>query len=285
MTPQEILLKKKINYLPKGKDLLVRCLNPEHEDKNPSMRIDTITGIFHCWSCGFKGNIFNHFGQKANQLQIRRHKVKEKIAEKLAENIGLEIPINAIPFQEEWRGISGETFKKFEAFQHNDPNFIGRVVIPIRSAANKIVAFVGRHMTKNENPRYLIYPVKANLPLFPVFPEAIEGRIILVEGIFDMLNLWDKGLTNVMCTFGTSTILGQTSKGPERLKLLKIRGVFGVDILFDADEAGQKAAIQIRDKLENELEFDVRNYKLKAGTDPGDLTAPEVMRLKERLYG
>ena len=37
--------------MPKGKDYVVSCLNPEHDDKNPSMRIDQITGIFNCFSC------------------------------------------------------------------------------------------------------------------------------------------------------------------------------------------------------------------------------------------
>jgi DNA primase len=285
MTPQDILTKRKIDFSLKGRDLLVRCLNPEHEDKHPSMRIDKVTGVFQCWSCGFKGNLFNHFGHKANFLEIRRQKVKDRIAEKLSENVGLEIPINAIPFTQEWRGISEETYKHFEAFQHNDPTFVGRVVIPIRAPSNKIVAFSGRHMTEGSQPKYLVYPLRAKLPLFPHDIEIIDGRIILVEGLFDMLNLWDKGLKNVVCAFGTRTLLGKESKGPDRLKLLRMKGVYGIDVLFDSDEAGQKAAADVKELCENKLEFDVRNNTLKGHKDPGELTAHEVMRLKELLYG
>lgn len=285
MTPEEILTKKKVNYLPKGRDLLVRCLNPEHEDKHPSMRIDKITGVFQCWSCGFKGNLFNLYGVKANQLQMKRQRTKDRIAEKLAETVGLDIPINAIPFTHEWRGISPETYKHFEAFQHNDPHFIGRVVFPIREASGRIAAFTGRHMTEGHDPKYMIYPTRAKLPLFPFDVEAINGRIILVEGIFDMLNLWDKGLKNAICAFGTRTLLGKESKGPAKLELLRMRGVYGVDIFFDNDDAGQKAAKEIRALCEDKLEFDCRSIKFKDKNDAGELTAPEVMRFKEQLYG
>lgn len=285
MTPEEILTKKKVNFITKGKNLVLRCLNPHHEDKNPSMMVDKITGVFQCWSCGFKGNILNHFGLKTNALDIRRQRLKEKIMEKLSENIGLDIPENAVPFRQDWRNISVETYKHFEAFQHNEPQFAGRVVFPIRSPAKKIVAFIGRSLNSSEDKKYLIYPSKVSLPLFPTTVEPINGRIILVEGIFDMLNLWDKGLKNAICSFGTNTLLGKDSKGPARLELLKVLGVYGIDILFDSDDAGQKAAIAVKDLCENKLEFDTSIKKLESIKDPGELTAPQVLRLRELLYG
>ena len=50
MNVQELLESKQIHFIPKGKDFVVRCLNPEHEDRNPSMRIDPIDGRFNCFS-------------------------------------------------------------------------------------------------------------------------------------------------------------------------------------------------------------------------------------------
>ena len=44
MNVEDLLLSKDIQYIPKGKDFVIRCLNPEHEDRNPSMRIDHVTG-------------------------------------------------------------------------------------------------------------------------------------------------------------------------------------------------------------------------------------------------
>ena len=66
MTVEELLQRRDIYYIPKGGDFLVSCLNPEHADRNPSMRIDQLTGIFGCFSCNHKGNLFAHFGEKAD---------------------------------------------------------------------------------------------------------------------------------------------------------------------------------------------------------------------------
>ena len=58
----ELLKKQGHNLQPSGQDYLISCLNPEHEDQHPSMRVDQATGIFNCLSCGFKGNLFKYYG-------------------------------------------------------------------------------------------------------------------------------------------------------------------------------------------------------------------------------
>ena len=37
---RRIIKSKDISVIPKVKDFVVQCLNPEHDDRNPSMRID-----------------------------------------------------------------------------------------------------------------------------------------------------------------------------------------------------------------------------------------------------
>ena len=71
----DLLQERKIDFKPSGRDYLVKCLNPEHEDKNPSMRIDNVTGVYNCFSCGFKGSIFKLFGAPANFLDIKRQRL------------------------------------------------------------------------------------------------------------------------------------------------------------------------------------------------------------------
>lgn len=41
---EQLLTDKDVVYHSKGKDLLVKCFNPEHDDDNPSMRIDREDG-------------------------------------------------------------------------------------------------------------------------------------------------------------------------------------------------------------------------------------------------
>jgi DNA primase len=273
---EDLLKSRGIDFRPSGKDFVVRCLNPEHEDKNPSMRIDKTTGTFNCLSCGFSGNLFSHFGEKANWLQIKRERLTEVISAKLIDAAGLSIPTNAVSFDREWRGISGETFRKFEAFQHNNPEFIGRVVFPIRNVTGKIVAFCGRHQG-DKLPKYLIHPTDVSLPLFPIV-KPIHGRIILVEGILDMMNLHDKGLTNAVCAFGVNKVT------KEKLNILKIQGVTGVDVFYDNDDAGQRGAKNTIELLEKS-ELLSRLVLISNIKDPGELTASKVISLKKELYG
>lgn len=279
MNVEQLLEQKKIPYVKSGKDYKVCCLNPDHPDTNPSMRIDQLTGIFNCFACGFKGNLFSFFEEKANYLQQRKELFKRKLHKKLAENIGLDMPKNYIPFNRTWRNISEQTYSHFEAFEHHDSDHIGRIVFPIRSISGKILGFNGRALTPEKTPKYQITPAGSTFPLFPTRVKPIQGRVILVEGIFDMLNLYDKGLTNVTCAFGTRKVT------KEKLMLLKVQGISGIDILFDNDEAGVDATKEIATLAEG-LELTTRTVTLpRSVNDAGELTAQQVLKLKEALYG
>lgn len=274
---EELLISQGIEFRTSGKDYLIRCLNPEHEDRNPSLRIDKTTGIFNCLSCKFSGNIFNHYGETPNWLQLKRENFKKLLSEKLADTSGLNIPENAVPFAQNWRNISAETYIKFNAFQHNNPEFIGRVVFPIKNITGKIASFCGRHQGQ-ETPKYLFYPKESKLPLFPIV-KPIQNRIILVEGIIDMLNLHDKGLTNAVCAFGVNKVT------VEKLNILKIQGVSAIDIYYDNDEAGQRGSQELQKLLEKQDLVGNNVIYSKDNKDPGELTALQVLKLKERLYG
>lgn len=274
MNVEELLQSKSVPFMPKGKDFVVSCLNPEHDDNNPSMRIDQITGIFHCFSCGFKGNVFVHFGEKASFLHLRRELVKKKIREKRAESVGLPFPRSALPYVGNWRNIKPETYRKFEAFQEHEA-FVGRIVFPIRDISGRIVAFNARHMTGG-TPKYLISPPGARMPLFPAKIDPIQASVILVEGIYDMINLHDKGLTNAVCCFGTRNI------NEEKLSILRLQGIEEAIVFFDGDEAGQTAAAKVQEMCEN-VDLLTRNINV-VDIDPGALTENQVEKLKDKLY-
>ena len=274
MNVEELLQSKHVPFMPKGKDFVVSCLNPEHDDNNPSMRIDQITGIFHCFSCGYKGNVFVHFGEKASFLHLRRELVKKKIREKRAESVGLPFPRSALPYVGNWRNIKPETYRKFEAFQEHEA-FVGRIVFPIRDISGRIVAFNARHMTGG-TPKYLISPPGARMPLFPAKIDPIQASVILVEGIYDMINLHDKGLTNAVCCFGTRNI------NEEKLSILRLQGIEEAIVFFDGDEAGQTAAAKVQEMCEN-VDLLTRNINV-VDIDPGALTENQVEKLKDKLY-
>jgi DNA primase len=81
-----------------------------------------------------------------------------------------------------------------------------------------------------------------------------------------------------VCCFGTQQV------DWVKLSLLKLQGVTGIDIMFDADAAGKKAAQQIK-TLAEEMDLSVQIITLPENTDPGNLNADQINRLKKRLYG
>jgi len=274
----DLLQERRIDFKGSGRDYLVRCLSPDHEDKHPSMRIDTITGIFNCFSCGFKGNIFKMFGAPSNYLEIKRQKLMEAIEEKRSSSVGIPFPKGYTPYIGNWRGIKPETYKHFDAFEHYDTQFVGRVVFPIRDITGKVVAFNGRHLNYIDKVKYMIHPPHATMPLYPSSVKPIKGRVILVEGIFDMINLFDKGLFNAICCFGTNKVT------PDKLAILKMQDIMGVDIIFDGDEPGRRAAENLV-FLTERAGLVTRNIDLGQDVDPGSLVESQVQKLMGDLYG
>ena len=270
---EELLQERGIQYRISGKDALVRCFNPDHDDRHPSMRIDRILGVFNCFSCGYRGNVFKHYNVEVSTIGIKREKLKRKIDELRSTGVGLRMPEGAVPFRQNFRGISPDTYAKFSAFYHFAPNYSGRINFPIKDSSGRIAAFIGRDEGGTLQSKYMITPPGTKLPLYPL-ANPIQGRVILVEGIFDVLNLHDKGLTNAICCFGIHNF------NAHKLNMLKISGVTGLDLLFDADDAGSLAEKKVK-KIAGD--FPVRVVKLQAG-DPGDLSKKQVEALRRKLY-
>lgn len=278
-----VLRDRNITYTPSGKDYLIKCLNPDHIDANPSLRIDKLSGIGHCFACGYRVNIFKYFGVISDHQNAKISAIKEKIQKIFAETKGLDMPKGWVPFSKSMRGISNRTLKQFEAFtvEHHE-ELEDRIVFPLKDITGKIIGFIGRHFIADIKPRYRIYPHGIELPMFPSKLYPVNGCIVLVEGIFDALNLIDKGLPNVAATLGTNTIFSRKGVNKEKIALLKLQGITKIVILFDGDQAGIKAAEELQPVLEKE-NFYVSVIDLPEDRDPGDLTQDEVDHLKKLI--
>ena len=273
MTPLEVIEKQGLEYKMAGRDILVRCLNPDHNDTNPSMRIDKITGLFHCFACGYKGNLLQKYNVYTSRTSILRNRLKDKIHKQLTENTGIRFPANAEFWEFNYRNISADTYKKFKAFTHSE--FKDRLIFPIFDVTKKLVLLQARSMDGSD-PKYLFFPSNVEPPMFPLPVKPILGSVILVEGIFDVLNLYDKGIENVVTCFGTQSVT------EDKLKLLHLLGVTTIHVFFDGDPPGQNAAARL-EKVIMGCGFQYNNIYYDK-QDPGELTAPQVERLKNRLW-
>jgi DNA primase len=150
----------------------------------------------------------------------------------------------------------------------------GRVVFPIQDARGRVVAFGGRALAAGQDPKYL------NTPESPVFrkrealyglPAALEpmrsaGRAIVVEGYFDQIALARAGLGEAVATCGTAL-------SEEHAKSLA-RRTRNVVLLFDGDEAGQRAMLRALEVM-LPAGLRVRAAALPGGMDPDDFLRRE----------
>lgn len=281
MNVVDLLNNRQIQFREAGKDYLIKCINPEHDDNNPSMRVDKVTGIFHCFSCGHKGNLFTQFGAVPNFVDVEIAKLQDKIRDLLT-GTTLTMPSDAVPFCRDYRGISAHTFMQVHAFTSNaEDEFIGRLIFPLYDIRGNIKVFVGRDLHSELKSKYLFYPEHTKPPLFPAHPEIWKNTLIIVEGPFDVLNLMDKGCYNVICAFGTNTLV-KTFK--ERLAHFEILGVNKFYIMFDGDKAGMEASEKLKEAMiKGGMNAD--NIILPEGRDPGDLTEEEITNMMMSLYG
>ncbi len=139
--------------------------------------------------------------------------------------------------------IENDQGKTYDRFRH-------RLMFPIRDRRGRTIAFGGRIINPEDNPKYL------NSPESPVFHkgEEIYGlfelkqansrieQVFITEGYMDVVALAEHGVTTAVATLGTAINAGQI----EKLFRLSKNLVF----CFDADQAGRKAAWRA---LENSL--------------------------------
>ncbi len=276
----ELLDKNDVYYRPSGRDFLTTCFNPEHSDKNPSFRIDQVSGIGHCFSCGFKFNIFRYYGVITNTNNIKIAGLKKKLKDIVISMNGLEFPEGYTPITSPFRGISAKTLRIFGAFYTDQEEKLqDRIVFPIYDITNKIVVFTGRHTLSDGNPRYVNFPSGVTMPMYPCKLQDTDTKsIILVEGIFDMLNLYDSGIRNAICCFGTNTV--NANSITEKLLPFKAQGITKVYILFDGDKAGREAAKNLKPIIE-EQSLEVEIINLPDDIDPGNMSQEDIQSIKE----
>ena len=163
------------------------------------MRIDKLSGLFNCVSCGYSGDIFSLFGiNKEKFIGLKAEALKEKI-DNILSNKSIAIPLDAVEYNGSFRGISNDTLRKFSAFTTDSiKGMEDRIVFPLYDYMGRTIGFQGRYIHSDLNPKYKMYPAGINMPLYPSDVKPINDSIILVEGILDMINMHDKGLYNTM---------------------------------------------------------------------------------------
>jgi DNA primase len=150
--------------------------------------------------------------------------------------------------------------------------FRNRILFPIRSSMGKTIGFGGRAISPDDKAKYLnspetpIYQKSGVLYGFDMARKAASEKreLILVEGYFDVIQLNQAGIENVVAVSGTALT-------KEHAELIH-RYVDKVFLFFDGDQAGEKA---IERSLSNLLpvNLEIKTYLFPEGEDPDSLVA------------
>jgi len=148
--------------------------------------------------------------------------------------------------------------------------FRQRLMIPIFNLSQKPIAFGGRTLKKGEQAKYVNSPEtplynKSNVLYGLNFSRDYirqNNAAIVVEGYFDVISLWQAGVQNVVASSGTAFTLQQAR--------LLARFADDVYLFFDADSAGQKAALRSVDSL-YDAGLEVKIIQPPAGEDPDSI--------------
>jgi len=144
----------------------------------------------------------------------------------------------------------------------------GRITFPICNSRGDVIAFGGRGLG-TEQPKYLNSPETAYFRkgenLFGIEKAAAAiraaGHFVLVEGYMDVLAMHQAGCPQSVAPLGTALTEGQV----RLLKRFAPRGI----VVFDGDEAGQKASLRAIGLLERQ-DLVAQVVELPQGMDPAD---------------
>jgi DNA primase len=147
--------------------------------------------------------------------------------------------------------------------------FRGRLIFPVMDAQGRAVAFGGRTLEPQGEPKYLNSPETAaytkgrHLFGLNVTRDEIRRRkfAILVEGYLDLIVPYQAGVRNCVASLGTA-LTG------EQAKLLG-RFARKVVVNYDGDSAGVKAAKRAIETLLAE-DFEIKVLVLPDGADPDE---------------
>ena len=160
--------------------------------------------------------------------------------------------------------------------------FRRRLIFPIWNERGKIIAFGGRALAADAQPKYLnsaeslLYSKSQVLYALHLARDVAQksGRLIIVEGYFDCLSLHQAGIENVVASCGTALTQQQVA--------LMARYVPEVVMNYDPDAAGQNAMRRSIDLLLAKG-LRVRILKLDNGLDPDDYVRKEGGEVYARL--
>lgn len=160
--------------------------------------------------------------------------------------------------------------------------FRDRIIFPLRDPSGRVIAFSGRALAKDTEPKYLNSPDSLVFTKHSVLygldkaKEKIRRKdyAVLVEGQMDLVLSHQVGVDNTVASSGTAF----TQSHLEKLKKLSRR----IILAFDGDKAGEAAAEKSAE-LAMSLNLEVKIADLPQGEDPAEIAVKDPGKWKDVL--
>jgi DNA primase len=266
-----------------NKNVVVFC--PICKEKGRDKRklaIEIKNGVYHCWVCESKGkNIgrlaLKHSMQKKAAIDLYTYYKKDKddecIQTEQRKNIILPSDFRLIATNRDITARSGRDYLKNRGFKEKDiwrfragvSNtylFKNRVIFPSFDNEQNLNFFTARTFDKNIKKRYYNASGKRKNIIFNEFDIDFKKELVLVEGVFDLLNAPE----NSTC------ILGSWIDKSYKLFQMLVKNKTPVILCFDEDAINktQKIAKSLHEYC---VDVKISNHKSK---DFGDMEKDEV---------
>lgn len=184
------------------------------------------------------------------------------------------------PYLQE-RGLSEETIAEFGLGCCNNGSMSGRIVIPIHNVEGKLVAYAGRWPGEppEDTPKYK-FPAgfRKSMEVFNLH-RALQADtampLVIVEGFFDCIHLWQSGIERVVALMGS-----QLAQSQEELIATHLQPNDRIIVMFDEDEAGRAGREHALQRLATRAFVKVYRFP-EEGQQPTDLSAEEIQSLAE----
>lgn len=177
------------------------------------------------------------------------------------------------------RGLAAETVAAFGIGYCAKGTMSGRIVIPIHTPEGILVGYAGRWpgTPPDERPKYkLPKDFLKSAEVFNLHRAAQEDAaepLIVTEGFFDVMLLWQQGYRRIVSIMGS-----HLSPRQEALLLSASGPRSGIILCFDEDEAGRKGREKALVALARHA-FVKLAVLPREGTQPDHLTAEELQIL------
>src|ERR1043166_2122037 len=280
-----------------GRDhLRGRC--PLHSGEGQeTFHVDTVEQVFHCFSCQAGGSVLDlvmaiegcGLRQAAERLsswsvastpevEPWSPRVKATVTEKREVTAALPFRLRGIDLHHPYlrkRGIDQATATEFGIGFYDGPGLMhNRLVIPIQNQLGELVGYCGRALDASE-PRYRFPPRFPKSQFVFNFHRAAATnarQVIVVEGFFDCLKVYQAGFPCVIAIMGSGL-------SHQQLEIL-VHSFRRIRLMLDGDAAGRRASTLIAARLAQHAAVEV--IQVPDATQPDQLTPGQIRELLNR---